>query len=152
MRGSRISGMGHYVPERVVTNHDLAKFIDTSDEWIVQRTGIEERRWVEGNVGSSDLAFEAAKDALEDAGMAATDLDMIAFATLSPDELSGLQLHPSEKTEHSGVATLDIRNQCTGFVWIVHRRSIHQNRHDGQHFGCGCGGAFFGSGHDHKRS
>ena len=85
MRGSRISGMGHYVPERVVTNHDLAKIIDTSDEWIVQRTGIEERRWVEGNVGSSDLAFEAAKDALEDAGIAASDLDMIIFATLSPD-------------------------------------------------------------------
>ena len=85
MRGSRISGMGHYVPERVVTNHDLAKFIDTSDEWIVQRTGIEERRWVEGDVGSADLAFEATKNALEDAGIAAKELDMIIFATLSPD-------------------------------------------------------------------
>ena len=85
MRGSRISGMGHFVPERVVTNQDLAKFIYTSDEWIIQRTGIEERRWVEGDVGASDLAFEATKDALEDAGIAATDLDMIIFATLSPD-------------------------------------------------------------------
>ena len=69
MRGSRISGMGHYVPDRVVTNDDLAKFIDTSNEWIIQRTGIEERRWVEGDVGASDLAFEAAKDAIEEAGM-----------------------------------------------------------------------------------
>ena len=59
MRGSRISGMGHYLPDRVVTNDELATFLDTSNEWIVQRTGIEERRWVEGNVGAADLAFEA---------------------------------------------------------------------------------------------
>jgi len=118
MRGSRISGMGHYVPERVVTNHDLAKIIDTSDEWIVQRTGIEERRWVEGNVGSSDLAFEAAKDALEDAGIAAKELDMIIFATLSPDvNFPGSSCILQKKLNIPGVATLDIRNQCTGFVY-----------------------------------
>jgi len=118
MRGSRISGMGHYVPERVVTNHDLAKFMDTSDEWIIQRTGIEERRWVEGDVGASDLAFEATKDALKDAGLAATDLDMIIFATLSPDlNFPGSSCILQKLLDVPGIATLDIRNQCTGFVY-----------------------------------
>jgi 3-oxoacyl-[acyl-carrier-protein] synthase-3 len=118
MRGSRISGMGHYVPERVVTNHDLAKFIDTSDEWIIKRTGIEERRWVEGDVGASDLAFEATKNALEDAGIAATDLDMIIFATLSPDlNFPGSSCILQKLLDVPGIATLDIRNQCTGFVY-----------------------------------
>ena len=118
MRGSRISGMGHYVPERVVTNHDLAQFIDTSDEWIIQRTGIEERRWVEGDVGATDLAFEATKDALEDAGISASDLDMIIFATLSPDvNFPGSSCLLQKMLNIPGVATLDIRNQCTGFVY-----------------------------------
>ena len=118
MRGSRISGMGHYVPERVVTNHDLAKFIDTSDEWIIKRTGIEERRWVEGDVGASDLAFEATKNALEDAGISAGDLDMIIFATLSPDvNFPGSSCILQKMLNVPGIATLDIRNQCTGFVY-----------------------------------
>lgn len=85
MRGSRIVGMGHCVPDRIVTNDDLAALIDTTNEWIVQRTGIEERRWVEGNVGPADLALEATKDALKEASLSASDLDMIIFATLSPD-------------------------------------------------------------------
>jgi 3-oxoacyl-[acyl-carrier-protein] synthase-3 len=110
--------MGHYLPERVVTNDDLAKFIDTSNEWIVQRTGIEERRWVEGNVGASDLAFEATKEALEEAGIKASDLDMIIFATLSPDiNFPGSSCILQKMLNAPGVATLDIRNQCTGFVY-----------------------------------
>jgi 3-oxoacyl-[acyl-carrier-protein] synthase-3 len=110
--------MGHYLPERVVTNDDLAKFIDTSNEWIVQRTGIEERRWVEGNVGASDLAFEATKGALEEAGIKASDLDMIIFATLSPDiNFPGSSCILQKMLNAPGVATLDIRNQCTGFVY-----------------------------------
>ena len=76
--------MGHHVPDRVVTNDDLAQIIDTSSEWIIQRTGIEERRWVDGDVGAADLAFEATKGALDEAGIEAKDLDMIIFATLSP--------------------------------------------------------------------
>ena len=59
MLGSRITGMGHHLPDRVITNDDLAKFLDTSSEWIVQRTGIEERRWVEGDVGAADLALDS---------------------------------------------------------------------------------------------
>ncbi|HCH64255.1 MAG TPA: 3-oxoacyl-ACP synthase, partial [Deltaproteobacteria bacterium] len=68
MRASRIAGLGHFVPERVVTNDDLSQWMETSDEWIRQRTGIEERRWVEGDVGASDLALPAAKQALAEDG------------------------------------------------------------------------------------
>lgn len=118
MRGSRIVGMGHCVPDRVVTNDDLAEFIETSNEWIVQRTGIEERRWVEGNVGAADLAFDATKDALAEAGMKASDLDMIIFATLSPDvTFPGSSCILQKMLGVPGIATLDIRNQCTGFVY-----------------------------------
>ena len=118
MRGSRILGMGHYVPERVVRNEDLKQWMDTTDEWIVQRTGIRERRWVEGDVGSTDLALPAAKQALDEAGIKASDLDMILFATLSPDlNFPGSSCLLQERLEVPGIATLDIRNQCTGFVY-----------------------------------
>jgi 3-oxoacyl-[acyl-carrier-protein] synthase-3 len=110
--------MGHCVPDRVVTNDDLAAFIDTSNEWIVQRTGIEERRWVEGNVGAADLAYEATLGALDEAGMKAADLDMIIFATLSPDvTFPGSSCILQKMLGVPGIATLDIRNQCTGFVY-----------------------------------
>lgn len=118
MRGSRIVGMGHHVPERVVTNQDLTQWMDTSDEWIVQRTGIRERRWVEGDVGATDLALPAARAALAEAGIEARDLDLIIFATLSPDiNFPGSSCLLQERLEVPGVATLDIRNQCTGFVY-----------------------------------
>ena len=118
MRGSRILGMGHYVPERVVTNDDLSQWMETSDEWIRQRTGISQRRWVEGDVGSTDLAEPAARQALEEAGLEAKDLDMILFATLSPDVMfPGSSCLLQERLGVPGVATLDIRNQCTGFVY-----------------------------------
>jgi len=120
MRGSRIVGMGHCVPDRVVTNDDLAVLIDTSNEWIVQRTGIEERRWVEGNVGPADLALEATKDALKEASLSASDLDMIIFATLSPDvNFPGSSCILQKMLGVPGIATLDIRNQCTGFVYAL---------------------------------
>ncbi len=120
MRGSRIAGLGHFVPERVVTNADLAEQMETSDDWIRQRTGIEERRWVEGNVGASDLALPAAQQALAEAGVAASDLDMIVFATLSPDiNFPGSSCLLQAKLGVPGIATLDIRNQCTGFVYSL---------------------------------
>lgn len=118
MRGSRILGMGHYVPERVVRNDDLKQWMDTTDEWIVQRTGIRERRWVQGDVGSTDLALPAARQALDEAGIKASELDMILFATLSPDlNFPGSSCLLQERLEVPGIATLDIRNQCTGFVY-----------------------------------
>jgi len=118
MRASRITGLGHHVPDRVVTNHDLSQLMETSDEWIRQRTGIEERRWVEGDVGASDLALPAARHALAEAGLEASDLDMIIFATLSPDiNFPGSSCLLQAKLGVPGVATLDIRNQCTGFIY-----------------------------------
>ncbi|MGE4519666.1 MAG: 3-oxoacyl-ACP synthase, partial [Desulfobacteraceae bacterium] len=87
MRRSVIKGTGRYIPPHLVTNDDLAKIIDTSDEWIQQRTGIKQRYWIEpGSVtGSSDLALEASKKAMEKAGWKPEDIDLIIFATLSPD-------------------------------------------------------------------
>jgi len=123
-----ISGTGFYVPPRVVTNDDLIREfgIDTSDEWIQQRTGIRERRFAPAGVGTSDLALEASKAALASAGIEACDLDMILFATLSPDHAfpgSGVYLQhklgltSGDKLKY--VPCLDIRNQCSGFMYGV---------------------------------
>jgi 3-oxoacyl-[acyl-carrier-protein] synthase-3 len=118
MRASRIVGLGHYLPERVVTNEDLSKLMDTSDEWIQQRTGIKERRWVDGDVGASELAEHATRQALDEAGLKPGDLDMIIFATLSPDiNFPGSSCLLQKRLGLPGIATLDIRNQCTGFVY-----------------------------------
>ncbi len=110
--------MGHFLPDRVVTNHDLAALLNTTDAWIVQRTGIRERRWVEGDVGASELAEHAARQALEVAGLQPTDLDLIVFATLSPDVyFPGSACLLQARLGCPGIAALDIRNQCTGFVY-----------------------------------
>ena len=96
-----ISGTGSYVPPRVVTNDDLAKEfgIDTNHEWIVKRTGIKERRFAENGVGTSDLAVEASKAAIENAGIDKGEIDMILFATLSPDHhFPGTGVYLQEKT------------------------------------------------------
>ena len=82
---SRILGIGMAVPSRVVTNDDLAKVMETSNEWIIERTGIEQRHWVEPGEGGAELGAKAAKEAIERAGLSATDIDMIIYATLSPD-------------------------------------------------------------------
>jgi len=115
-----IKSTGRCLPDRVVTNHDLTQWMETSDEWIVQRTGIQERRWVpeEGNVGASDLGYEASKIALERAGWTPEDIDLIIFATLSPDIFfpgSGCLLQ--HKLGLKQTPALDIRQQCTGFLY-----------------------------------
>ena len=115
-----IKGTGRYVPERVVTNDDLSKWMDTSDEWIRQRTGIVKRHWVpdSGGVGSSDLGLEASKIALKRAGWLPQDIDLIIFATLSPDIYfpgSGCMLQHKLGLENT--PALDIRQQCTGFIY-----------------------------------
>lgn len=117
---SRIKSTGMYVPPNLVTNNDLEKIIDTSDEWIRQRTGIEQRYWIEPDkvTGAADLGFEASKIALEKAGWDASDLDFIIFATLSPDIMfpgSGCLLQA--KLGLDATPTLDIRQQCTGFLY-----------------------------------
>jgi len=116
---STILGIGHYVPSKVVTNHDLAKLMQTSDEWIVQRTGIKERRYIEHTgIGASDLAMPATKMALEHAGMTEKDIDAIVFATLSPDHnFPGSGCFLGHKLGLPGVPALDVRNQCSGFLY-----------------------------------
>jgi len=110
--------IGTYVPDRVVTNEELTRYMDTSDEWIVQRTGIRERRWVEPGVGTAELAFRASTRALEKAGWKAADLDAIIFASLSPDHMfPGDGCFLNAKLGVAGVPALDIRNQCSGFLY-----------------------------------
>lgn len=121
MPRSTILGVGHYVPTKVVTNDDLSKLMPTSDEWIQQRTGIKERRFIEADgIGASDLAVPAAKLAVERAGRSMGDVDMIIFATLSPDVCfpgSGCLL--GQKLGLPGVPALDVRNQCSGFLYSL---------------------------------
>jgi 3-oxoacyl-[acyl-carrier-protein] synthase-3 len=117
---SRILGVGRYLPEKRVTNFDLAKMFNTSDEWIQKRTGIVERRFADEGVYCTDLALEASKEALKSAGMKATDLDFIIFATLSPDHHfpgNGCYLQP--KLGLSEIGCMDIRNQCSGFLYSL---------------------------------
>jgi 3-oxoacyl-[acyl-carrier-protein] synthase-3 len=117
MRAEFIS-TGIHVPDRVVSNDDLGRLMDTSDEWIRARTGIKERRWVREGQLTSDLALEATKMALERAGMRPGDLDAIIFATLSPEYMfpgSGVLLQA--KLGVPSIPCLDVRNQCSGFVY-----------------------------------
>jgi 3-oxoacyl-[acyl-carrier-protein] synthase-3 len=109
---------GFYVPERVVTNDEFTQWMDTSDEWIRTRTGIRERHWASDTQATSDLAVEATKVALDRAGMKATDLDCIVFATLSPDYMfPGGGVYLQRKLGISTIPCIDIRNQCTGFIY-----------------------------------
>lgn len=118
MLRSKVIGLGAYVPPKVVTNDDLTKMMETSDEWIRQRTGIEERRWVETGVNNSDLALIASQDAIKDAGLEVGDIDMIIYATLSPDhDFPGTGCFLQEKLNISSIPCLDIRQQCTGFIY-----------------------------------
>ncbi|HSG79526.1 MAG TPA: beta-ketoacyl-ACP synthase III [Acidimicrobiia bacterium] len=120
MRRSRISGLGIHVPDRVVTNDELGTFMDTSDEWIIQRTGIRERRWADPETATSDLGVAAARAALSDAGVEASDVDMIVFATLSPDHyFPGAACFLQAKMGMGGIPAIDVRQQCTGFVYAL---------------------------------
>ena len=122
MYNSRIIGLGKYVPENVVTNADLSKMMDTSDEWITERTGIKERRHIKKGDGNTTatMALKATKIALERANMAAEDLDLILFATLSPDYYfpgSGVILQ--DLLGIPACPAMDIRNQCSGFIYAL---------------------------------
>lgn len=115
---TRIAGVGSYVPENIFKNQDLEKMMDTSDEWIRQRTGIEERRWVDDDWATSDLALRASENALKQAGVDKKDLDMIIFATLSPDhDFPGSACFLQAKLDIPNIAALDIRQQCSGFIY-----------------------------------
>jgi 3-oxoacyl-[acyl-carrier-protein] synthase-3 len=121
MPTTKIAGIGFYVPERVVTNHDLMRHMDTSDEWIQERSGIVERRYAKRHEESSaSIGAKAAEIAIERAGISKDDVDFIIFATLSPDYFfpgCGVLLQRELGITHTEIGALDIRNQCSGFVY-----------------------------------
>lgn len=115
-----IVGLGSYVPERIVTNFDLEKMVDTSDEWIKSRTGIEERRFAAEDQATSDLAVEASKKALEKAGLTAEDIDFIILATGTPDYLiQSTACIVQEKLGAKNAAAFDLNAACSGFVYAL---------------------------------
>lgn len=118
---SKIAGIGMYVPQQVFTNQDLMKVMDTSDEWIQERTGIKERRYAKRTgETTTTMAVEAAAIAIERAGITAEDIDFIVFATLSPDYyFPGCGVLVQRAMKMKEIGALDIRNQCSGFVYAL---------------------------------
>lgn len=121
MYNSKISGLGYYVPENIVTNDDLSKIMDTSDEWIQERTGIKERRHiVRGEDTTASMGVKAAKIAIERSGVSHEDIDFIVFATISPDYyFPGPGVALQQQLGLRTVGALDIRNQCSGFIYAL---------------------------------
>ncbi|HWS15075.1 MAG TPA: beta-ketoacyl-ACP synthase III [Candidatus Methylomirabilis sp.] len=118
MRGARIVGTGRELPSRVVKNGELTKLMDTTDEWIVQRTGIRERRYADPGVGTSNLGAAAARKAIDKAGITVNDIGLIVFATLSPDYFfPGCAVLVQEQLGMPTVGALDVRDQCSGFLY-----------------------------------
>ncbi len=121
MKPIYIRGTGSYVPEKVLTNHDLEKFLDTSDEWITQRTGVRERRVAAPDQAASDLALPASLEALEDAGMSVGEIGLIIMATITPDThcpagANWLQA----KLNAPQALTFDVTAACSGFIFALH--------------------------------
>ncbi|MGD6817646.1 beta-ketoacyl-ACP synthase III [Metabacillus sp. 84] len=113
-----IIGIGRYIPENVITNHDLEKRMDTSDEWIRTRTGIEERRIASDDIDTSDMAFMAAEKALEHAGISAQELDMILVATVTPDRpFPSVACRIQERLGARQIPAMDISAACAGFMY-----------------------------------
>jgi len=118
---SKIAGIGMYIPENVVSNQDLTKYMDTSDEWIQERTGIQQRHYAHRTEETTTtMGVEAAKVAIERAGITAQDIDFIVFATLSPDYyFPGCGVLVQRALKMKEIGALDIRNQCSGFVYAL---------------------------------
>jgi 3-oxoacyl-[acyl-carrier-protein] synthase-3 len=122
MYNSKITGLGYFVPENVVTNDDLSKVMDTNDEWIQERTGIKERRWIKegGNDSSAIMGAKASEMAIERAGIDKYDIDFIVFATMTPDYyFPGCGVQIQDLLELKNVGAIDIRNQCSGFIYAL---------------------------------
>lgn len=121
MPNSKILGVGHFVPDRVITNADLQKLMDTSDEWIVERTGIHERRFFDYEKDTTaNMAARAARMACEQAGVDLMEVDLIIFATISPDYMfpgSGVLMQRDLGLQGKTIAAIDIRNACSGFIY-----------------------------------
>ncbi len=121
MPRSFIAGIGKYVPAQVITNEDLTRYMDTSDEWIQERTGIKERRFADRtNETTTTMGVEAAKVAIERAGLTPRDIDFVVFATLSPDYyFPGCGVLVQRELKMREVGALDVRNQCSGFLYAL---------------------------------
>ncbi|MFY7672503.1 3-oxoacyl-ACP synthase III family protein [Tenacibaculum sp. MEBiC06402] len=122
MYSSKITGLGYYVPDNVVTNDDLTQWMETSDEWIQERTGIKERRWIDPKTEDTTavMGAKAARIAIERAGLTKDDIDFIVFATLSPDMYfpgGGVQIQ--DMLDMPTIGALDVRNQCSGFIYSL---------------------------------
>ena len=115
-----IVGIGRYLPEKIVTNHDLEKILDTSDEWIRTRTGIEERRIAADDVYTSDMAFAAAQKAIHDAGITADEIDLILVATVTPDlPFPSVACRIQERLGAKKAAAMDVSAACAGFMYGI---------------------------------
>lgn len=120
MTYSRIAGTGSYLPERILTNADLEKMVETTDEWIVSRTGIKERHIAAENEFTSDLAVEAARQAIAAAGVTAQDIDLIIVATTTPDRIfPSTACLVQSKLGIAGCAAFDVQAVCSGFVYAL---------------------------------
>lgn len=121
MKKARITGVGHYLPTNVVTNDDLSKIMETNNEWIVERTGIQERRWFTPGVDTvSSMAANASRMAIDRAGIAVKEVDFIIFATITPDYfVPGNGVLLQRELGLQGIGALDIRNACSGFIYAL---------------------------------
>ncbi|MEQ8927828.1 MAG: beta-ketoacyl-ACP synthase III [Fulvivirga sp.] len=121
MKYSKITGLGHHVPERIVTNDELSKMMDTNNEWIIERTGIEERRWINPETDTvANMAAKASRMALDRAGVKAEEIDFIVFATITSDYYfpgSGVLLQRELGLE--SIPAMDIKNACSGFIYAL---------------------------------
>ena len=118
MTGSRILGTGHHLPPKVVTNFDVMKMMETTDEFIVTRTGVHRRRHAEADVSATDLAVPACQAAVADAGIAMSDIDLLIFNTITPDHADpGSGFFLQAKLGVPGIAVLDIKQQCAGLLY-----------------------------------
>ncbi|GCL73514.1 ketoacyl-ACP synthase III [Paenibacillus naphthalenovorans] len=121
MSRARVSGVGSYVPENILTNSELEKIVDTSDDWIVERTGISERRIASPDQATSDLAFFAAAEAIGDAGLQASDIDLIIVATETPDHpFPPVACQLQHRLGCRSIAAFDVHLACTGFIAALH--------------------------------
>jgi 3-oxoacyl-[acyl-carrier-protein] synthase-3 len=120
MRRAKITGTGMYVPDRIVTNDDLTKLMDTTDEWIVKRTGIRERHWIEPGQTPAELARRASMSALEAASLEVKDVDCILLATLSSQhDFPGTSFFLHEALDAGEIPCIDLRAQCSGFLYAL---------------------------------
>lgn len=121
MKKSRILGAGHYVPERIVTNDELSQMMNTNNEWIVERTGIQERRWFTPGVDTvTNMSAKASRMAMERAGIEGKDIDFIVFATITSDYfLPGNGVLLQRELGLNSIGALDIRNACSGFIYAL---------------------------------